>query len=231
MYRFATTFTRTLAILALASLAGCDDVAESELDLEFRDGLPEAGIPWDHHPTTLSFSIPMQPVAKYKPKQGFSLHGPTDLAYVWTPDPTGDPDAILVDANGVSPYSGNLPWVDPNVCVAFLEDYSFEVPVIPSTESCAEIESGCCDYVCYLWGGTATKTNGQNNTSLVDNTTFKVVDEQEYEYGKEMVWGTYVDPGNRMTWDMDEPNGGYGTRETVCACDCELELGLVLEIP
>lgn len=224
MYRFATTFVRTLAIVTVTSLVGCDDPdgLEPELDdvdeldeLEARDGsLPLAGIPLDFYPGTLTFSIPMQPVAKFKPKSRFSLHGPTDLAYIWTPDPTGDPDAILVDANGVSPYSGNLLEVPESVCVDFLESHPFEVPVTSSTESCGAIEQGCCDRICYLWGGLAMEEYGENLAVAVTNYTFE---------GKEMVEAAYVDSG-RMTWAMSEANGGHSSRETVCACGCYIPL-------
>lgn len=220
MLSFTTTFARTLAILATASLMGCDDVDDLDIDdiddiddIELRDDpLPIANIPFVDPPVKLSFSIPMQPVAQFKPKSGFSLHGATDLAYVWTPDPTGAPDTILVDANGVSPYSADLPFVPESVCEDFLEVNPYYVPIHGSTASCAQVEHGCCDRICYLWGGVAAESNGANMITAVSNDTFT---------DTEMVWGSYVQTA-RMTWNMNAPNGGHSSRETVCGCRCEI---------
>ncbi|MCA9650089.1 MAG: hypothetical protein H6712_18305 [Myxococcales bacterium] len=204
---------RSSGVLAILALGGCDE-PDSELgepeELELRDGLPiTAGIPTDD-PVKVSFSIPLQPVGELKPKSGFSLHGPTDLAYLWTPDPAGDPDMILVDANGVSPYSNNLPYVPQSVCDGFLQQYPYDVPVLDSLDSCSDVELGCCDRVCYLWGGVAAEFEGDNVTYPVDNYTF---------IDTEMVWGSYVGMGH-LDWNANLPNGGHSERETVCGCLC-----------
>lgn len=227
MNRFATTFVRALAILATTSLAGCDEIEDIEDiddvedvdDIELRDGrMPIASIPWDYYPTKLSFSVPMHPAVEFKSKLTFDLHGPTDLAYIYTPSPTGDPFAILVDVNGVSPYSGNLTPVSEDVCDTFLVNHPYEVPISGSVTGCGAIEAGCCDYICYQWGGTTIEQNGANKPVAVTNETFY---DPEFETDAEMMWGTFVESG-RMTWELGQFNGGHSSRETVCGCDCTL---------
>ena len=219
--RHLTATIRALTIFAATSLVGCDDLADPELEnldeLEFRDGLPLAHIPssWGG-PTTLSFSVPLQPVDKVKPKMGFSLHDITNLTdYIPTVPPSGE-DAWIMDLNGVSPYSPQNMLPDLSACNDLLESYETEVPVVvDGLGACATIETGCCDHVCYIWGGTALESNGQNVTVAVDHSTF------EHEDGDlAMVYGSYV--SDHMDWDMDDPNGGYSSRETVCGCACVL---------
>jgi hypothetical protein len=226
MHRFTKTFVRTLAIFTITSLVGCDEQDIEDLediediedeDIEDEDaelrvgGPPIAGIPADHFGVETIFKVPMQPVAKFKSKLTYALHIATNPSYMWTPDPTGALNTIVADASGAVPYSGNLPLVDGAVCAEFLEDYPFYVPVITSTDSCAAIEQGCCDYICYLWEGWAEKDNGQNVTTVVDDATWAA---------KEMLWGTYVDD-DHMEWTMQAGNGGYSPREKVCACSCK----------
>jgi len=224
--RFTTNFVRTLAFFTITSLVGCDEIDDLEIDdleaddselddTELRSGLPIAGIPSDDPPGTLAFSIPMQTGATYKPKLGFSLHGPTDLAYIWTQDPAGAPDAILTDLNGVSPYAENLDLVPPAVCNEFLQSHSYNVPITNSVQSCALIEKGCCDRICYEWGGWAAEENGQNMAIAVTHDTFD----------KEMVYGAFVEgPNPRLTWDLQQTNGGHSVRETACGCLCAHEV-------
>lgn len=214
MKRLTATFIRSLVIFATAQLVGCDAPIEDGADeIELRDGaLPIAGIPSDD-PIKVTFSIPLQPVGKFKPKEDYVLHGPTDLGYVWTLDPTGDPDAIMVDPNGVSPYSENLPLVPEAVCADFLEEYPFLVPVLDSPNSCSQVEQGCCDRVCYLWGGEAIEDDGKNVIVAVDDDTFLQT---------EMVEGTYVET-DRLPWTMGATNGGYSPRVTPCGCLCARE--------
>lgn len=213
MKRLTATFARSLVIFAIAQSAGCDEPTDVDFDdLEFRTAgaaavLPIAEIPF-LGPIETSFTIPLQPAAKLKPKDGFDVHPPTDFAYLWTPDPTGD-NALMVDINGVSPYSANLDPVDKTVCDPFLAQYPYEVPVLQSEEACSEVEQGCCDYVCYLWGAQAIKDQGENIIEPVTNDTFDT----------EMVEGTYIATG-RISWDKAEDNGGHNPRLTPCACQC-----------
>ena len=225
MLRFTTAFVRTLAILTITSLAGCDapdvedldDVELDDDDVELRSGLPTAGIPFDYGPPVkLTRSIPLFPTAKFAPKSGFGLHPPTDASYIVTPD-TSAPNTIAMDINGVSPYAGNLDVVEADVCTQFLSYHPNTVPVIaPVTgETCEEHEMGCCSHICYVWGGWAAVDNGQNLTTFVDNNTF---------LNTEMVYGSYVvAQPQRMTWDMNATNGGHSAREKVCACRCEYD--------
>ena len=225
MRRFTMTFVRSLAILTITTtvplaLVGCDEADVEELeDVENDDedprDLPMASIPFDDlGPAKLPFTIPMQSVARFTPKLTFALHFATDTSYVPTPDPTGA-DALLTDLNGVSPYSQNLTPVEEDVCDEFHTFHPYYVPVTDSVEACAEVEHGCCDRICYLWGGWAIESNGQNVVSAVTDTTMS--------YG--MVYGTYVTQVNpRMTWSLGVPYGGHSAREKVCACNCEMEV-------
>lgn len=220
MRRFTTTFACTLAISTITALVGCDeqdiedfedieDIEDENTELRVTT-LPMAGIPADHFGVDTHFKIPMYPAAKFQTKLTFGLHFATNPSYIWTPDPTGAPGTIVTDINGAVPYSGSLPPVDPGVCAAFLDDYPSLVPVVYPAETCAEVEQGCCDHICYLWEGWAVKENGQNVTVPVDDTIWNA---------KEMLWGTYVD-GDFMEWVPGEDDGGY-PRETVCACQCK----------
>ena len=220
MHCFTTTFARTLAIFAITSLVGCDvddvDDIDDIDDIELRDG-PIAGIPTDYVGVKVLATLPMQPVTQFKPKPGYQPHPPTSDDWIWTLDPAGDPNMFLVDVNGVSPYSENLEIIIPQtVCEDFLEQHPYYVPVESSLSSCQQIEQGCCDRICYLWGAVAVEENGQNVVVPVDNDTFI-----EPGFEVETVWGSYVETG-RLTWNPNLPNGGHSTRQTACGCECQL---------
>jgi hypothetical protein len=236
MHRFATTFARTLALFTLTSLVGCDDIEDvdidelEDVDIELRTGgaggPTMAGIPWDHHDAQMVFGVPMQVSTTYKPKLTYALHMATNVDYDWTLDPTGAPDTLVADAEGDHPYSGDVPKVDESVCEDFLALHPYYVPVTHSLSICAAIELGCCDFICYQWGGYPVEQNGQNEVGAVSNETFELAQ----SLGKEMIWGTYVenDPINpRMTWNKLLDNGGYGERQNVCQCECAFELGFI----
>jgi hypothetical protein len=241
MYRFTTTFARTLALFTLTSLVGCDELEDVDIDeleaddIELRTGAggaagnPIAGIPFDHHDISITFGAPLQVPSKFDSKGdefGFVLdiHAPTNPAYQWTQDPTGAP-GIIPDAEGDFPYSGEVAEASSSVCEEFLETYPTNVPVTGSLSACALAEKGCCDFICYIWGGDPVVENGQNKVGVVTNDTFELAE----AYGKEMMKDAYVP--THMSWDDDESNGGHSLRERVCQCECTFEFVLEIQNP
>lgn len=219
MNRFITTFARTLALVTLTSLVGCDELDADDIELRTgaggaAGGLPIAGIPFDDVDVQVTFGVPMQVPAKIKPKDDFDFELPiaNNPDYQWTPDPTGAP-GIIADAEGDYPYSGLHAEVELSVCQGFLEDHPSQVPVMGTLSACAAAEQGCCDFICYVWGGDPIVENGQNKVGAVTDATFE---------GKEAVEGAYVPL--HMQWDEGEDNGGYGIREKVCQCECTFAL-------